>query len=86
MASERSAPALFGPGCAAGLVLGALACVMPALLPLWLSAPMAVAGGAGWLLLARRPGLQSLGLAWATLHGHWALHGQLPPARRRMCG
>ncbi len=34
MASERSAPALFGPGCAAGLVLGALACVqMPALLP-----------------------------------------------------
>ena len=50
MVSERSAPALFGPGCAAGLVLGALACVqMPALLPLWLSVPMAVAGGAGWL-------------------------------------
>ncbi len=33
MASERSAPAPAGPGCA-GLVLGALACVqMPALLP-----------------------------------------------------
>lgn len=82
MVSERSAPALFGPGCAAGLVLGALACVqMPVLLPLWLSVPMAVAGGAGWLLRWRGRAWAAivLGLAWATLHGQWALHGQLPP-------
>ena len=82
MVSERSAPALFGPGCAAGLVLGALACVqMPALLPLWLSVPMAVAGGAGWLLRwrGRTWAAVMLGLAWATVHGQWALHDQLPP-------
>ncbi len=41
---------------------------------------MAAAGGAGWLPLARPPlAAIVLGLAWATLHGHWALHGQLPP-------
>ncbi len=82
MVPDRSAPALFGFGCAAGLVLGALACVqMPMLLPLWLSVPMAVAGASGWLLRWRgRAGAAILlGLAWATLHGHWVLHGQLAP-------
>ena len=89
MASERSAPALFGPGCAAGLVLGALACVqMPALL-LWLSAPMAVAGGAGWLLRWRgrpwaaivlgRHGQHCTGIGRCTASCH-------PARRRRMCG
>src|SRR2546427_47008 len=82
MVPDRSAPALFGFGCAAGLVLGALACVqMPVLLPLWLSAPMAVAGASGWLLRWRGRAWAAtlLGLAWATLHGHWVLHGQLAP-------
>ncbi|MBH1566240.1 DNA internalization-related competence protein ComEC/Rec2 [Stenotrophomonas maltophilia] len=82
MVPDRSAPALFGFGCAAGLVLGALACVqMPMLLPLWLSVPMAIAGVGGWLLpwRGRAWAAALLGLAWATVHGHWVLHGQLPP-------
>lgn len=82
MVAERSAPPLLGSGCAAGLVLGALACVqLPVLLPLSLSAPMAVAGVAGWLLRWRGRAWAAvlLGLAWATVHGQWALHGQLPP-------
>ena len=82
MISERAASPLFGAGCAAGLVLGALACVqMPMLLPLWLCAPLAVAGAVGWLWRWRgRAWAAALfGLAWATLHGHWALHNPLPP-------
>ncbi|MBH1430887.1 DNA internalization-related competence protein ComEC/Rec2 [Stenotrophomonas maltophilia] len=82
MTSERSAPPLFGAGCAAALVAGALACVqMPVLLPLWLCVPMAIAGVAGWLLRwhGRRWAAAVFGLAWAALHGQWALHGQLPP-------
>lgn len=82
MVPDRSAPALFGFGCAAGLVLGALACVqMPMLLPLWLSVLMAIAGAGGWLLpwRGRAWAAALLGLAWATVHGHWVLHGQLPP-------
>ena len=51
------------------------------LLPLWLSVPMAIAGAGGWLLPWRGRALAAalLGLAWATVHGHWVLHGQLPP-------
>lgn len=82
MISERAASPLSGAGCAAGLVLGALACVqMPMLLPLWLCAPLAVAGAVGWLWRWRgRAWAAALfGLAWATLHGHWALHNPLPP-------
>ncbi len=83
MVSERSAPPLFGGGSATGLVLGALACMqLPVLLPLWLCAPLAVAAGAGWLARWRGRGwaMAVFGLAWATLHGHWALHRQMPPA------
>lgn len=83
MVSERSAPPLFGGSSATGLVLGALACMqLPVLLPLWLCAPLAVAAGAGWLARWRGRGwaMAVFGLAWATLHGHWALHRQMPPA------
>ncbi|ALA81953.1 DNA internalization-related competence protein ComEC/Rec2 [Stenotrophomonas maltophilia] len=83
MVSERSAPPLFGGGSATGLVLGALACMqLPVLLPLWLCAPLAVAAGACWLARWRGRGwaMAVFGLAWATLHGHWALHRQMPPA------
>ncbi|CCP10855.1 ComE operon protein 3 [Stenotrophomonas maltophilia SKK35] len=83
MVSERSAPPLFGGGSAAGLVLGALACMqLPVLLPLWLCAPLAVTAVAGWLARWRGRGwaMAVFGLAWATLHGHWALHRQMPPA------
>lgn len=54
---------------------------MPMLLPLWLCAPLAVAGAVGWLWRWRgRAWAAALfGLAWATLHGHWALHNPLPP-------
>ncbi|MDZ5815610.1 DNA internalization-related competence protein ComEC/Rec2 [Stenotrophomonas maltophilia] len=83
MVPERSAPPLFGGGSATGLVLGALACMqLPVLLPLWLCAPLAVAAGACWLARWRGRGwaMAVFGLAWATLHGHWALHRQMPPA------
>ena len=44
--------------------------------------PLAVAAGAGWLARWRGRGwaMAVFGLAWATLHGHWALHRQMPPA------
>ncbi|HEL3778749.1 DNA internalization-related competence protein ComEC/Rec2 [Stenotrophomonas forensis] len=83
MAPEHSASPLFGAGSAAGLVLGALACMqLPVLLPLWLCAPLAVAAVAGWLARWRGRGcaMAVFGLAWATLHGHWALHHQVAPA------
>jgi competence protein ComEC len=67
-------------------VLGALACVqMPVLLPLWLSVPMAIAGAGGWLLRWRGRAWAAalLGLAWATVHGHWVLQASCHPARRR---
>lgn len=81
MVPERTFPPLLDAGCAAGLVLGALACVqMPVLLPLWLCAPLAVAAAAGWLRRWRgRVAAAALfGVAWAALHGQWALHRQLP--------
>ena len=82
MATKRSTPPVFGVGCAAGLVLGALASVqMPVLPTPWLCAPLAVASGTGWLLhwRGRAWAAALFGLAWTALHGHWALDGQLPP-------
>lgn len=82
MVVERSAPPLFGSGCAAGLVLGALACVqLPVLPPLWLCMPLAIASATGWIVpwRGRAWAAALFGLSWAALHGHWVLQDQLPP-------
>lgn len=84
MVAGRSAAPLFGRRCAAALVLGALACVqLPELPPLWLCGALAVAGLAGWLLRwrGRAAAMVVLGMAWAALHGQWALRQQLPPGQ-----
>lgn len=81
MAADRILPPLLGPGCAAALVLGALACVVsPRLLPLWSSAVLAVLSVMGWVLPWRGRVLAAtlFGLAWTSCHGHWALQRQLP--------
>uniref|UniRef100_UPI0028A6D006 hypothetical protein n=1 Tax=Diaphorobacter nitroreducens TaxID=164759 RepID=UPI0028A6D006 len=82
MAVDHSGATVLGCGCAAGLVLGALACVqLPALPPLWLCAVAAVGGLCGWILRwrGRVPAAALFGLAWPALHGHWALQQQLAP-------
>lgn len=82
MVAERSAPPLFGSGCAACLVLGALTCVqLPVLPPVWLCVPLAIASVAGWIVpwRGRAWAAALFGLSWAALHGYWALQAQLPP-------
>ncbi|WP_369038523.1 DNA internalization-related competence protein ComEC/Rec2 [Stenotrophomonas maltophilia] len=81
MPAERTPPPMLGPACAAGLVAGALACVLlPALPPLWACVAAAGLAASGWLLRWRGRGPAALlfGLAWTACHGHWALRAQLP--------
>ncbi|MEX0179511.1 MULTISPECIES: DNA internalization-related competence protein ComEC/Rec2 [unclassified Stenotrophomonas] len=81
MDADRTLSPLLGPACAAALVIGALACVLlPALPPLWASAPAAAVAALGWGLRWRGRTAAALlfGLAWTSCHGHWALQVQLP--------
>lgn len=82
MAVDRSGATVLGGGCAAGLVLGALACVqLPTLPPLWLCAVAAACALCAWILRwrGRVPAAALFGLAWTALHGHWAMQQQLAP-------
>lgn len=74
---------LLGPACAAGLVLGALACVLlPALPPRWLCVGLALLAlpGWAWRWRGRAAAAAVFGLAWAGCHGHLALQQQVPAA------
>ncbi|HED4875655.1 TPA: DNA internalization-related competence protein ComEC/Rec2 [Stenotrophomonas maltophilia] len=81
MAADRTVSPLLGPACAAGVVTGALACVLlPVLPPLWASVPAAAVAALGWVLRWRGRAAAALlfGLAWTSCHGYWALQAQLP--------
>lgn len=81
MAATAPSSPLLGPGCAAALVLGALACMAaPVLPPLWLGMVLGAVALAGWLLRwrGRIVAAAVFGLAWAACHGQWALQQQWP--------
>ncbi|MGE6332649.1 DNA internalization-related competence protein ComEC/Rec2 [Stenotrophomonas sp. NPDC077659] len=73
---------LLGPACAAGLVLGAQACVLLPQLPAYLLciglALLALVGWA-WPWRGRALAAAVFGMAWAGCHGHAALQQQVPP-------
>jgi len=76
-------PPWAGPGSAAALLLGVVACLFaPALVPAPLRGLGLLLGLAGWILpwRGRALGACLLGFAWAGLHAGWALERQLPPA------
>ncbi|AWH21016.1 DNA internalization-related competence protein ComEC/Rec2 [Stenotrophomonas sp. ZAC14D2_NAIMI4_6] len=82
MAATVPPSACLGPGCAAALVLGVLACsAASALLPVWLGMLLVVVALPGWLLRWRGRVVAAavFGLGWATCHGHAALQQQWPP-------
>ncbi len=73
---------LLGAACAAGLVLGALACVLlPVLVPRAVCISLALSALVGWAWPWRGRAVAAalFGLAWAGCHGHLALQQQLPP-------
>ncbi|MEG0184835.1 MAG: DNA internalization-related competence protein ComEC/Rec2 [Stenotrophomonas sp.] len=81
MAADQTPPSLLGPACAAGLVVGALACVLlPVLPPVWLCVSAASAAAVAWVTRWRGRAMAALlfGLAWTGCHGHWALQAQMP--------
>lgn len=81
MAAPRTVPLLLGPACAAGFVLGALACLQLSALPsLRLCASATLLAVLGWGLRwrGRALGAALCGLAWTACHGQWALQQQLP--------
>ena len=82
MAANVPLSACLGPGCAAALVLGVLACsAASVLLPMWLGVLLVVVALSGWLLRWRGRVVAAavFGLGWATCHGHAALQQQWPP-------
>ncbi|MFT4177919.1 MAG: DNA internalization-related competence protein ComEC/Rec2 [Thermomonas sp.] len=80
-ARTASAPALFGPGCAALLLAGVAGCLLlPALPPRWLLLAVLLAAFAALWRAGRLRWLGALlfGLAFAGLHADAALCAQLP--------
>jgi len=75
-------PGLLGKASAAALVAGATACCqLPALPPVVAAWPGLLMGLVLWMCRwrGRWLGMLLIGIAWATLHGQWALQDQFSP-------